>query len=298
MRTAQALMTSVSQATKNREESLQLLLRWHERLGHLPFGILRQLFPDLCSRIQESLKKEVIVEDDFAWIVAEREGKKSTCFGKNQLHYIGGVDLSFSKDDPSVACGALVVLDFNTMNVVYEDYNVSRLQNPYVPGFLAFRELLMVDGNGLLHPRGFGLACHLGVLADIPTIGIGKNLHHVDGLTESGVRQVLRSQNRSSDEVIMLTGNSGKIWGAAIRATSSSLKPIYVSIGHRISLETAVRIVKNCCIYRVPEPTRQVLADPGQQVDQMALLTSYWGGFGSLVVPARHGLVFLMSCFC
>lgn len=81
------------------------------------------------------------MEDDFAWIVAEREGKTSNCFGKNQLHYIGGVDLSFSKDDPSVACGALVVLDFNTMNVVYEDYNVSRLQNPYVPGFLAFREV-------------------------------------------------------------------------------------------------------------------------------------------------------------
>lgn len=91
------------------------------------------------------------------------------------LKYVGGVDLSFSKDDPSVACGTLVVLDIANLNVLYQDSSVVKLHIPYIPGFLAFREapvllellkkmktsaspfypqLLMVDGNGILHPRG------------------------------------------------------------------------------------------------------------------------------------------------
>lgn len=106
--------------------------------------------------------------------------------------------MSFSKEDPSIACGCIVVLDLQTLQIVYEDYSLLRLQVPYVPGFLAFREapvllllldnmkkranhfypqVLMVDGNGLLHPRGFGLASHIGVLANLTTIGVGKNVN-------------------------------------------------------------------------------------------------------------------------
>ncbi|VFQ84609.1 unnamed protein product [Cuscuta campestris] len=91
------------------------------------------------------------------------------------VRYVGGVDLSFLRNDPSIACGVLVVLDLQTLQVVYEDYSLVRLQIPYIPGFLAFREapvllgllqkmkanshpfypeILLVDGNGLLHPQG------------------------------------------------------------------------------------------------------------------------------------------------
>ncbi|XP_055812521.1 uncharacterized protein LOC129882297 isoform X1 [Solanum dulcamara] len=228
-------------------------------------------------RVQDSLKGKLITEDDFKWRLLTRE-KEGSC---EILKYVGGVDLSFSKDDSSIACGTLVVLDLMTHKVVYEDSSIVRLQIPYVPGFLAFREaplllelldkmkknahcfypqLLMVDGNGMLHPRGFGLACHIGVLADLPTVGVGKNntelLHHVDGLTQSTVRELFQAAD-SPENVLPLIGDSGCTWGAAMRSSQGSLKPIFISVGHRISLATAIEIVRITCRFRVPEPIRQ-----------------------------------------
>ncbi|XP_075640783.1 uncharacterized protein LOC142612571 isoform X2 [Castanea sativa] len=188
---------------------------------------------------QDYLKRRLITEDDFSWKLSEQNEEEEK--EEVLLRYVGGVDISFSKEDTSVACGTLVVLDIQSqdLRVVYHDYYLVTLTVPYVPGFLAFREapvllellermkknaspfypqVLMVDGNGILHPRGFGLACHLGVLADLPTIGIGKN---------------------------------------AMRSTKGSLKPIFISVGHRVSLDAAITIVKMTCKYRVPEPTRQ-----------------------------------------
>ncbi|WOL05512.1 hypothetical protein Cni_G14241 [Canna indica] len=227
---------------------------------------------------QESLKKQLILEDDFSWEVPSQGWASEDGLRTKKLKYIGGVDISFLKEDPSVACGALVVLDGETLEVVHEEFDVTRLQVPYVSGFLAFREapillgllkkmmfnahpfypqLLMVDGNGLLHPRGLGLACHLGILANLPTIGIGKSLHHVDGLTQSTVRQCLEARENCNKDMISLTGKSGKIWGMAMRSSLGSSKLIYVSIGHRISLDSAIAVVKACCKYRIPEPIRQ-----------------------------------------
>ncbi|XP_022131390.1 endonuclease V isoform X2 [Momordica charantia] len=221
---------------------------------------------------QDLLKKKLIKEDEFTWKITEAEGEG------NELKFVGGVDISFLKEDSSVACGTLVVLDLKTLQLVYDDFSLVTVQVPYVPGFLAFREapvllellermkkraihlypqLLMVDGNGILHPRGFGLASHLGVLANLPTIGIGKNLHHVDGLTQSSVRQIIQSKGKDTDSIITLRGVSGCIWGVAMRSTVDSSKPIYVSIGHRVSLDTAIKIVKITCKHRVPEPIRQ-----------------------------------------
>jgi len=145
-------------------------------------------------KTQDMLKSKLILEDDFVWSLPS-VGSSSGEDARGKLKYIGGTDISFLKEDPSTACAAVVVLDADTLEVVHEEFDVVRLQVPYIPGFLAFREapillglldkvkinarhfypqLLMVDGNGLLHPRGFGLACHLGVLADLPTIGVGK----------------------------------------------------------------------------------------------------------------------------
>ncbi|GAB2250823.1 hypothetical protein Droror1_Dr00017073 [Drosera rotundifolia] len=224
--------------------------------------------------VQDELKRRLVIEDDFDWALPDENGEDE---GKEEvLRYVGGVDVSFSKEDSAVACGCIVVLDVEAVEVVYEDYCVTRLEVPYVAGFLAFREvpvllgllqkmktdsnpfypqLLMVDGNGLLHPRGFGLACHLGVLADIPTIGVGKNLHHTEGLTRINVGELL--QHDSCSELVDLIGSSGHTLGVAMRSTLSTLKPIFTSVGHRISLPTAVKVVKLSCKYRVPEPIRQ-----------------------------------------
>ncbi|KAF5775099.1 putative deoxyribonuclease V [Helianthus annuus] len=225
---------------------------------------------------QDTLKRKLITEDDYNWKLGESEEDESS--GVQVLKYIGGFDISFSKHHPSSACGTLVVLDFKTLNVVYEDSSIVTIDVPYVPGFLAFREapvfvqllkkmqdsshscypqLLMIDGNGILHPRGFGSACHLGVLADLPTIGVGKNLHHVDGLTNSRVRELLEAEDNFNVGFIPLVGDSGNTLGAALHSSKGSFKPIFVSVGHRVSLASAVEIVKRTCKYRVPEPIRQ-----------------------------------------
>ncbi|CAK8570068.1 unnamed protein product [Lathyrus sativus] len=222
--------------------------------------------------VQDNLREKLITEDNFTWKLPT-----ISQIGAEELRFLGGFDISFSKDDPSLACGTLVVLDFHTLQVVYEDFSFVTLSVPYVAGFLAFREapvlldllekmrsdnpfypqLLMVDGNGILHPRGFGLACHIGVIANLPTIGIGKSLHHVDGLHHSRVRKLLEAKENSSKDFIPLIGCSGKTWGVAMRSSQSSIKPIYISIGHRISLQTATAIVQMTCKYRIPEPIRQ-----------------------------------------
>ena len=114
-----------------------------------------------------------------------------------------------------------------------------------------------VDGNGVLHPRGFGLASHLGVTADIPTVGVAKNLHCVDGLDKRSVRAVMAASPPGA--AVPLRGYSGAVLGAAVCAAPGTTKPLYVSVGHRMALDTSVALVRRCCRFRVPEPVR--LAD-------------------------------------
>ncbi|KAK4789860.1 hypothetical protein SAY86_017164 [Trapa natans] len=187
--------------------------------------------------VQNELKQRLIAADDFTWKLPKHESEAAADGNdekKEVLKYVGGVDVSYCKDDPSLACAALVVLILPTLQVVHQEYSLVRLGVPYIPGFLAFREapvllqllekvkansphfypqLIFVDGNGILHPQGFGLACHLGVLADCPTIGIGKNLHHMDGLTLNNVKQLLGA--KPDLNLVTLTGSSGIIWGAS-----------------------------------------------------------------------------------
>jgi len=91
---------------------------------------------------QEFLKKRLVLKDDFSWKIHPVVASNGKSGGENILRYIGGVDLSFSKDDSSIACGALVVVELDTLCVVYEDFDIVHLTMPYVPGFLAFREVL------------------------------------------------------------------------------------------------------------------------------------------------------------
>ncbi|XP_029011912.1 endonuclease V isoform X7 [Betta splendens] len=218
---------------------------------------------------QASLRQRVLEEDTEDW---QREPHFSG------LERVGGVDLSFIKGDNVNACAQLVVLSFPDLEVLYEDSRMVTLTAPYIAGFLAFREtpfllealrrlersqpallpqVVFVDGNGLFHYREFGLACHLGVLSGLPCVGVAKNLLQVQGVSKSQEHQAQIAALQRGGDSFPLTAASGRVLGKALRSSDGSSKPVYVSVGHRISVDTAVRLTHACCRYRVPEPIRQ-----------------------------------------
>ncbi|XP_019371153.1 PREDICTED: endonuclease V isoform X1 [Gavialis gangeticus] len=220
-------------------------------------------------REQAQLKTSVTEEDTEEW------QKHATFKG---LERVGGVDLSYVEGNQPQACASLVVLSYPDLQVLYEDCREVAVSAPYVPGFLAFREgpvlveavqrlqeqeprlspqVLLVDGNGVLHYRGFGVACHLGVLTGLPCVGVAKNLLHVDGLAKDELHKEQIQDLQMGGDTFPLTGASGRVLGMALRSCNKSTKPVYVSVGHRMSLESAVRLVQSCCRYRIPEPIRQ-----------------------------------------
>lgn len=173
---------------------------------------------------------------------------------------IAGADMAFTPDGESCVAG-VVVWDRRRQAVLEERVSVQRVRFPYVPGLLSFREapavlatlrklhcvpdVLLMDGQGFAHPRRMGLACHIGVVADLPTIGCAKSRlcgeHREPGTTRGCRRDLL-----DGEEVI----------GSVVRSRAR-VKCIYVSVGHRATLGGAVDLVLSCCTrYRLPEPTR------------------------------------------
>ncbi|GMH40633.1 hypothetical protein BSKO_08537 [Bryopsis sp. KO-2023] len=227
------------------------------------------------AREQNQLKSRIQKEDDVDWTVAS--GRKNT------LGLIGGLDISFYKNaaKQKEAIAALIVVTYPDMRVVYEDFQEVDLGVPYKAGFLAFREcpayhqllervsktefnpqVLMVDANGILHPRGCGCASHLGVQSGYPTIGVAKNLHCVDGLETEAVEMKVRGimARKRGKGYMPLVGRTRGTLGAAMYGHGpgkGTKMPLYVSIGHRLSLESAVDLVDKCAKYRIPEPVRQ-----------------------------------------
>ncbi|ELK12269.1 Putative endonuclease FLJ39025 like protein [Pteropus alecto] len=140
------------------------------------------------------------------------------------------------------------------------------LTAPYVPGFLAFREgPFLVDAVRRLQEKephlspqaGFGVACHLGVHTDLPSIGVAKKLLQVDGLENNALHREKIRLLQAGGDTFPLTGGSGAVLGMALRSHDHSTKPLYVSVGHKMSLEAAVRLIRSCCRFRIPEPVRQ-----------------------------------------
>uniref|UniRef100_H0XQC0 Endonuclease V n=1 Tax=Otolemur garnettii TaxID=30611 RepID=H0XQC0_OTOGA len=223
----------------------------------------------LWTREQARLKARVVVRNTEAW-------QRDPAF--SGLHRVGGVDVSFVKGDSGSACASLVVLSYPELQVLYEDSSMVSLTAPYVSGFLAFREapflvdavqrlqakepslmpqVILVDGNGVLHHQGFGVACHLGVLSDLPCIGVAKKLLQVDGLENNTLHREKIQLLQAGGDYFPLMGSSGAVLGVALKSHDHSTKPLYVSVGHKISLETAVRLTHHCCRFRIPEPVRQ-----------------------------------------
>ena len=182
---------------------------------------------------------------------------------RHKVRLVAGVDAAFSHDKEH-CIGGVVLWDLQKKSVVEQHTAVQKLRFPYIPGLLSFREapaliaalrklhcppdLLICDGQGVAHPRRLGIASHIGVITDIPTIGCAKSRligDHLEPAPKKGSRTSLRDKN----EVV----------GTVLR-TRDSVKPVFVSVGHKIDLATAEQVVLECAIgYRLPEPTR--LAD-------------------------------------
>jgi deoxyribonuclease V len=184
---------------------------------------------------QEKLEPQVIAEDDFPEPVA-----------------FCGLDIAYRDDD---AYAAMVVQDAATGKIAGGTFLKGKVRFPYVPTYLTYRELptlarmvdrsrqdmvYLIDGQGRIHPRRFGIACHLGVCLDVPTIGVAKSLL-VGKVEETG----------GEESPIILEGEQ-----VGVRLTLPGNKPLYVSVGHRVSLPTAVEIVRKATRVKANDPLR------------------------------------------
>lgn len=195
-------------------------------------------------KLQQELSLKMIREDQLA-----------------EVNYIAGVDVAYSEHSDKLIA-AIVILEASSLHIIESVVVEDTVHFPYIPGLFSFREippllkafkqiktapqLIVCDGQGMAHPRRFGLASHLGVLFDIPAIGCGKT-KLLGEFQDPG-----RTRGSSSPLV-----DHGEVIGAVLR-TQDHIKPIFVSIGHRISLATACEwILKLSPKYRLPETTRQ-----------------------------------------
>ena len=198
-------------------------------------------------RIQEELSQRV---------VRTAEAKR--------ISTIAGADIAICIKEKKLVCG-IILFSYPDLEEIERVWTVSDEVFPYVPGLLGFREapcviktfgklrercdMIMVDGHGLAHPRGFGLGCHVGVLLDVPAMGVAKKCLY-GTFSEPGLNK---------GEKTLIRGKDGEVVGAALR-TRAGVKPVFVSVGNRVDLDTSVTIALECSRgLRIPEPTR--LAD-------------------------------------
>jgi len=199
-----------------------------------------------AKKIQNSLREKVITSNSF-----------------DKLEYICGIDLTVLKNEKKLICGIVnfkypEIIEIERVNKTFDE------TFPYIPGLLSFREgpailetfkllkikpdLLILDGQGIAHPRGLGIASHVGIILETSTIGIAKkNLYgnYAEPKNKKGIYSNL--VNPIDKNVI----------GAVLR-TKVNTKPVFISIGHKVDLQSAIDIALNCDKgYRIPEPTRQ-----------------------------------------
>jgi deoxyribonuclease V len=195
--------------------------------------------------IQADLRGKLVLRDDVP----------------GDIRIVAGADISCNKGDDRVYA-AVVLLDAATLDVVEEASHSGRISFPYIPGLLSFREgpsllrafdklrrrpdVVLFDGQGIAHPRGFGLAAHMGLILDLPSVGCAKT-RLIGTFEEPGARR---------GQCSPLVHDGEKI-GTVLR-TKDRVKPVFVSQGHRVSLERAVDVILQCTRrYRIPEPIRR-----------------------------------------
>lgn len=202
-----------------------------------------------------SPREAVALQRDLASRVVRRTRNRT-------IRYVGGADVAILAER-RLALASVVVLTFPELEVVGSADGSAPLDFPYIPGLLSFREMpavlsafarlavrpdvLLCDAHGVAHPREFGLASHLGVVLDLPTIGCAKSrLFGTHGAPAEA----------KGNSAPLTHPRDGSVLGAVVR-TRTGVRPVYVSIGHLVDLPFAVRIVLRCARrFRLPEPTR------------------------------------------
>lgn len=207
----------------------------------------------------KSLHSWDVTADDAVRIQKRLTAKLNFKPLKKSPKLVAGADIAFAGD---LAFAGIVLLDYPSLNVVDIFTHRGEVMFPYVPGLLSFREapillellqkitrvpdILFLDGHGYAHPRKLGLASHIGLFLDIPTIGCAKS--RLCGKHET--------PETSKGSTAGLLDNDGRIIGAAIR-TREKTKPLFVSAGNRIDLQSAIHWTMKCTgRFRIPEPTR------------------------------------------
>jgi deoxyribonuclease V len=198
--------------------------------------------PDGAIKIQEELRTYLFIQP----------------LPKGDILSVGGVDIAYFGD---WLIAATVVMSFPSLEMIGQATASLPVTFPYIPGLLSFREapailesmgkleslpdVLVVDGHGMAHPRHFGIASHIGVLLDLPSIGCAKSLL-------IGEHEPLPETVGSSSDIL----HGSEIVGLALR-TRKGVKPVYVSVGHKIDLPSATEIILACSKgFRLPEPIR------------------------------------------
>ena len=222
-------------------------------MGSIDYEVLAELYrgkpPEVARALdfQKRLRRSIIGERSFG-----------------ELKTVAGADISILKSEKKLICG-IIVFSYPDLTEIERVYSEVEENFPYIPGLLAFREgpaiietygklavkpdVLILDGQGTAHPRGVGIACHVGVLLDVPAMGIAKSRLY-GSFEEPGTEK---------GSWTPLASRGGECIGAVLR-TKDRTKPVFVSPGHRIDLESALEIALACSKgLRIPEPTR--LAD-------------------------------------
>lgn len=222
-----------------------------------------------ASRQTPDKKRSVEIRELHPWNVSPKEAveiqkqlqPRVTLKNRPEpIRYVAGTDVSFSLTDDTVWAG-VVVVEYPGLEPVEKRWARGSGAFPYIPGLLSFREIpvlvsalsklrtipdiILCDGQGIAHPRGLGLATHLGLLVNCPTIGCAKS-------RLVGTYAGLGEKKGASAKMV----HRGRVIGAAVR-TRNGVKPIFISAGNNITLKQSLMIVFRCCPkYRVPEPIR------------------------------------------
>jgi len=194
------------------------------------------------------------------------------------VKYIAGMDVSFSTVDTDLAVASLVIFSYPENEIIAKVSIKCKTNIPYMAGYLAFREvpilakliektqenipefmpqIIIMDGNGVWHPRMCGIASHFGVITGIPCIGVAKKVLVADGITTERVNVIMHKDAPHEGDMCEIRGDSGNILGMGFNVTGTVENSIYMSLGHNITMDSAIKLIKHVTKYKVTEPVRQ-----------------------------------------